>query len=99
MGKMKIISKLQKISIEKAFYTYISFNLINMVLHMIGLFTYPLFEQMDFVIYLLKIAIMLYLCMFMSQKKEFFSTQIKLFKGIIALDVFELFINVEAIII
>lgn len=93
---MKIINKLQKISIEKAFYTYISFNLINMVLHMIGPFTYPLFEQMDFVIYLLKIAIMSFICLLLSQKRELFSLQIKLFKGIIALDIFELFISVFA---
>ncbi len=98
MGKynLKIINKLQKISIEKALYIYISFNTVNLIIHLIGFITYPLFLQMDLGIYLLKIALMEYICVLLSKKKTLFSKQIKLFKGIIVFDVIELFISIFA---
>ena len=91
---MKIINKLQKLSIEKAFYIYIAFNLINLLIHIAGFYSYPLFAQMDYALYLIKIGIVYWLRHLLLKKDSLFLAEAKMFKGIMICDLIELFVSV-----
>lgn len=93
---MKIINKLQKLSIEKVFYIYISFNLINLLIHIAGFYSYPMFAQMDYAIYLVKIGIVYWLRHLLLKKDDLFIAEARMFKGIMIFDFIELFVSVFA---
>lgn len=93
---LNIKNRINSLSIESAFYIYISFNLINLVIHILGYYSYPMFAQFDYCLYLAKIGIVIFL-RYLLHKKDFrFSLERKLFKAIIVLDAIELFISIFA---
>lgn len=93
---LNIKNRINSLSIESAFYIYISFNLINLVIHILGYYSYPMFAQFDYCLYLAKIGIVVFL-RYLLHKKDFrFSLERKLFKAIIVLDAIELFISIFA---
>ncbi len=93
---LNIKNRINSLSIESAFYIYISFNLINLVIHILGYYSYPMFAQFDYCLYLVKIGIVVFL-RYLLHKKDFrFSLERKLFKAIIVLDAIELFISIFA---
>ena len=95
-NNIRLINYIKNISVETALYIYISFNLINLVIHILGYYSYPMFAQFDYCLYLVKIGIVVFL-RYLLHKKDFrFSLERKLFKAIIVLDAIELFISIFA---
>ncbi len=91
-----LINKIKSISKESAFYIYISFNLINLIIHIMGFFSYPMFAQVDYVLYLIKIAIVFLVRKALLKKDSRFLKEARMFKGIIICDCIELFVSVFA---
>lgn len=91
-----MINKIKSISVESALYTYISFNLINLIIHIMGFFSYPMFAQVDYVLYLTKIAIVFLVRKALLKKDSRFLKEARMFKGIIICDCIELFVSVFA---
>ena len=91
-----LINKIKSISKESTFYIYILFNLINLIIHIIGFFSYPMFAQVDYVLYLTKIAIVFLVRKALLKKDSQFLKEARMFKGIIICDCIELFVSVFA---
>ncbi|PWT26596.1 hypothetical protein [Butyrivibrio fibrisolvens] len=91
-----LIDKIKSISKESTFYIYILFNLINLIIHIMGFFSYPMFAQVDYVLYLTKIAIVFLVRKALLKKDSRFFKEARMFKGIIICDCIELFVSVFA---
>ena len=91
-----LINKIKSISKESTFYIYILFNLINLIIHIMGFFSYPMFAQVDYVLYLTKIAIVFLVRKALLKKDSLFLKEARMFKGIIICDCIELFVSVFA---
>jgi hypothetical protein len=91
-----LINKIKSISKESTFYIYILFNLINLIIHIMGFFSYPMFAQVDYVLYLTKIAIVFLVRKALLKKDSQFLKEARMFKGIIICDCIELFVSVFA---
>ncbi len=96
---MKIINKIKTIKlspIESALYGYIAFNLINLMIHIAGFYTYPLLAQMEYVVYICKILLVQLIRKLLRSEGSRFAAEIKWFKRIQICDFAELFICVFA---
>ncbi|MCR4833403.1 MAG: hypothetical protein K5900_07485 [Butyrivibrio sp.] len=96
---MKIINKIKTIKlspIESALYGYIAFNLINLMIHIAGFYTYPLLAQMEYVVYICKILLVQLIRKRLRSEGSRFAAEIKWFKRIQICDFAELFICVFA---
>lgn len=95
-NNIRLINYIKSISVETALYIYISFNFINLIIHVLGFFSYPMFAQFDYVLYLTKIAIVFWMRRLLLEKDARFLPEARKFKGIIICDSIELFVSVFA---
>ena len=93
---MGIRTKSKRNSVISAFYIYILFNILNLILHVIGFYSYPMYAQVDYALYLVKIGILYLLRRQLLKNGPCFSKEASLVKGIMILDLTEVFINALA---
>ncbi|WP_028236115.1 hypothetical protein [Pseudobutyrivibrio sp. MD2005] len=89
---MKFKDKLWNLPIGIVLGGYVVFCSINAIVHVAGFYTYPIFEQMDIAMYLIKIAIVWLFKELLVRKDRRFSFAAKLFTMIIACDAIEVFL-------
>ena len=91
-----IRTKSKRNSAVSAFCIYIIFNILNLILHVIGFYSYPMYAQVDYALYFVKIGILYLLYRQLLKNGTCFSKEALLVKCIMILDLTEVFINAFA---
>ena len=89
---MKVMDKIKFSRISIGLYVFAGFSLINLLIHLIGFYLFPLFSQFDYLLYIAKILIDIALYNTFKESKAFLK-ETKWLRVILYLDIIELFIS------